>query len=163
MFITVFSTAHSQLLSCATWIRSTPSLRSILITSFYIRSCLPSSHYSFGLRLKFCYNSSVRATCPAYLILLHLITLKYVAKCIHYDVSCYFWFLHSLPTSSPPPHPRSTYCPQLTVQFINLVGYVTSRFTIHLWSVRFCVHQADVREEEDSCNTVAAWCSFRPF
>jgi hypothetical protein len=78
----VFTRALHSSLSRARSIQSTQphpiSLRSILILSSYIRLGLLPSVFPFGFPIKILYAflfSSIRATCPAHLILLDLIIL----------------------------------------------------------------------------------------
>ena len=80
--ITAFTTAHHVSISWARWIQSTPShpiyfLKSLLILYSYLCLGLPSGFFPSGLPTKTAYAtllSSKRATCPAHLILLDLIT-----------------------------------------------------------------------------------------
>jgi hypothetical protein len=76
-FITVFTRARHRSLSWTNWIHTTSpqpiSLRSVLISSSHQRFGLPSGLSPSGFAIKTLYTflpSSMRATCPAHLILL---------------------------------------------------------------------------------------------
>jgi hypothetical protein len=86
-FITVFTKAHYRTLSWASWIQFAPSipisLRSILMLSSHISVSLHSGLFASDLptnTLQTSLPSPIRATSPAHLFLLHLITLTKLFK-----------------------------------------------------------------------------------
>jgi hypothetical protein len=90
-FNTVFTRALHWSLSRAISIQSTPSrpiyLRFILILSTHLRLCVPSGLFPSGFptNILYAFRFSIRATCPAHLILLDLITPYH--KNIKYSVT----------------------------------------------------------------------------
>jgi len=86
-FITTFPSARHLSLSSASSIQSIPphptSWRSILILSSHLRLGLASVIFHSGFPTKILYTllfSPIRATCPAYLILLNFITRKILGE-----------------------------------------------------------------------------------
>jgi hypothetical protein len=82
MFVTVFTKARHRFISWANYIHhkipQPISPRSILIQSFYLRLGLPSGLFPPGFPTKTLHtfvSSPMRATCPAHLILVDLISL----------------------------------------------------------------------------------------
>ena len=86
-FITAFTSALHLSLSWASLIQSVPtniiSWRSILILSSHLRLGLPNGIFPSGFTTKTLYTpllSSIRAICPAHLILLYFITRKILGE-----------------------------------------------------------------------------------
>jgi hypothetical protein len=84
----------SRTLSWARWIQSTPShnvsLRSILILSYYLRRDLPSGIFpsSFPTKIVNAFLTfHTHATCPAYLILLYLITIIIFGEAYKFNIA----------------------------------------------------------------------------
>jgi len=106
-FITALTSARHLSLSWASSIQSThphpTSRRSVLILSSHLRLGLPSGLLSSGLLTKTLYTplpSPIRATCPAYLILLDFITRIILSEEYRLFNSSLCNFLHSPVTSS---------------------------------------------------------------
>ena len=105
-FIAAFTTRYLSL-SWATSIQSIPShpssWRSVLISLSHLRLGLPSGLFPSDFPTKTLYTplfSHIRATCPAYLILLDLITRIIFGEQYRSLSSSLCSFLHSLVTSS---------------------------------------------------------------
>jgi hypothetical protein len=99
MFITVFTKTRDWTMSCASRIQFFPSIplfqRSILMLSSHLPLDLPRGSLHFGPPNQNPANTSsfsMRATCPAHLILLDLITLTYSVKNIVCEVHHYAIF-----------------------------------------------------------------------
>jgi len=106
-FITAFTSARHLSLSWARSIQSVPShptsWRSILILSSHLRLGLPSGLFPSGFPTKTLHTpllSPIRATWPAHLILLDLITRTMLGKEYRSLSSSLCSFLHSLVTLS---------------------------------------------------------------
>ena len=101
-FITAFTSAYHLSLSSVTSIRSMPlhptSWRSILILSSHLSLGLPNGLFPSGFPTKSLYTtllSAIRATCPARLILLDLITRTISGEDYRSLISSFCSFLHS--------------------------------------------------------------------
>ena len=111
MFIAVLTSARQMSQSWASSIQSMPphptSWRSILILSSHQRLGLPSGLFPSGFPIKILYTplfSTIRATCPAHLILFDLITRTVFGEQYRSLSSSLCSFLHSpfyLPPLSP--------------------------------------------------------------
>ena len=106
-FITVLKIVRQLFLFWANPIQSTyphpTSWRSILILSTHLRLGVPSGLFPFGFPTKTLYASPsypIRATCPAYLILLDFITRTILGEVYISLSSSLFSLLHSTVTSS---------------------------------------------------------------
>ena len=106
MVFTAYTNAHYLSLFCATSIQSIPphpnSWISILILSFHLCPGLASGLFPSGFPTKALYTpllSPIRATCPAYLILLNSITRKILGEQYKSISSSLCSFLHSFVTS----------------------------------------------------------------
>ena len=106
-FITTVTSARHLSLSWTSSIQSIPSLpnswRSILILSSHLRLGLPSGLFLSSFPSKTLYTPllfPIRATCPAHLIILHIITRTILGEKYRSLSSSLCRFLHSLITSS---------------------------------------------------------------
>ena len=103
-FITALTSVRHLSLSWASPIQSTyphpTSWRSILILPTHLRLCLPSGLLPSGFPTKTPLSSTIRATCPAHLILLDFITRTILGEEYKSFSSSLCNLLHSPVTSS---------------------------------------------------------------
>jgi len=128
-FITALTSIRHLSLSWVSPIQSTyphhTSWRSILILSTHLRLCLPSGLFPSGLPTKTLYtplSSPTRATCPAHLILLDLITRTILGEQYKTFISSLCNLLHS-PVTSSLLSPNSL----LNTLFSNTLSFLSSR------------------------------------
>ena len=139
-FITAFTNAHHLSLS---WVRSIQSMpphptswRSILILSSHLRLGLTSGLFPSGFPAKILYTpllSTIRATCPAHLILLDLITRTIFGEQCRLLSSSVCYLCHS-PATSPVLGPNILSTPW-SVQVCGLTEWFV---TWYFFTVRNC-------------------------